>query len=88
MHSFSLSTLSLDEHLAFIPNNSTRNTVKTELELFYQELLKIFHIYQKEKLTIKTKLRRTYESYCSIHIPCKYKNVTERLTKHRYIIME
>ena len=84
MHNFSSSTLSLDEHLAFIPNNSTRNTVKTQLELFYQELLKIFYIYQKNKLTIKTKLRRTYESYCSIHIPCKYKKVTERLTKQRY----
>ena len=45
--SFSLYNLSCDEELALvygldqhIPNNSTRNTIKTEFEFFYQGLLK------------------------------------------------
>ena len=57
IHILSSYNLSRDEELALcygldqhIPNNSTRNTIKTEFELFYQGLLKTFHICQKNKL--------------------------------------
>ena len=49
IHNFSSYNLSLDEELArcygldqHIPNNSTRNTIKTEFKLFYQRLKKHF----------------------------------------------
>ena len=49
IHNFSSYNLSRDEELALcygldqhIPNNSTRNTIKTEFKLFYQGLKKHF----------------------------------------------
>ena len=36
---------------------------------------------------IKTKLRRTCESYCSIHVPHKCKKVIERLSRNNDIII-
>ena len=69
-----------------MPNNSIRNTIKTEFKAFYQGLSKnISHI--PEEQIIKTKLRRIYESYCSIHVPHKYKKVIERLSKNNNIII-
>ena len=36
---------------------------------------------------IKTKERRICEGYCSIHAPCKYKKVIERLSRNNGIII-
>ena len=36
---------------------------------------------------IKTKERRICEGYCSIHVPCKYKKVIERLSRNNGIII-
>ena len=89
IHSFSLYNLSRDEELALsygldqhIPNNSTRNTIETEFELFYQGLLKnISHVLEEQVSAIKTKLCRTCENYCSIHVAHNYKKVIERLSE-------
>ena len=42
----------------------------------------ISHIPEEQISAIKTKLRRTCESSCSIHVPHKYKKVIERLSKN------
>ena len=93
IHTFSSYNLSRDEELALcygldqdIPNNSTRNTIKTEFELIYQGLLKK-NIPEEQISAIKTKLRRTCESYCNIHVPRKYKKVIERLSRNNDIII-
>ena len=55
--------------------------MKTEFEIFYEGLLKnIWHVPEEQISAIKTKLCSTCESYCSIHVPHKYKKVTERLS--------
>ena len=95
IHNFSSCNLSRDRELALcygqdqhIPNNATRNTIKTEFELFYQGLLKnISHIPEEQISAIKTKLRRTCEIYCSIHVPHDYKKVIERLSRNNDIII-
>ena len=54
----------LDQH---IPNNWTRNIIKTEFELFYEGLLKsISHMTEEQVSAIKTKLCRTCVSYVEL----------------------
>ena len=79
---------SIQDYYRHIPNNSTRNTIETEFELFYQRLLKnISHILEEQISAVKTKLCRTWGSYYSIHVPHKYKKVIERLSKNNNIII-
>ena len=49
-------------------------------------LQKISHVPEEQISGIKTKLRRTCESSCSIYVPHKYKKVIERLSKNNDII--
>ena len=65
-----------------------RNAIKTEFELFYQRFSKnISHIPEEQISAIKTKQRIICEGYCSIHVPYKYKKITEKLSRNNDIII-
>ena len=55
-------------------------------EQFYQNLVKdISHILDNNLTRLKTKLRSTCERYTKIHVPYKYKTITDRLSKNQSI---
>ena len=68
----------LDTH---IPTNTNSNTIATEFELFFQNLLRdISNIPESETSKIKTKLRNTCEKYSKVKVPYRdrFKIIKER----------
>ena len=63
----------LDQH---IPYTICYDSINTEFELFYQNILCDFsHIPEQNLANFKTKLRNTCKKYCKIKVPFKYKEV-------------
>ena len=75
----------LDQH---IPYNIDNNSIKTEFELFYQNLLQHNSHLQEHTLSwIKAKLRNTCEKYCNIKTPYKYEKVIQNLRENQSVII-
>ena len=73
----------IDQH---IPNYTDRNTINTESELFFQNVLNDISNIPDETLTnIKTKLRSSCEKYYNKKTPYKYKKVISDLSKNSSI---
>ena len=69
-----------------IQNTVSYNSIKTEFELFYQNILRdISHIPEQTLAHVKTKLRNTCEKYCKTKIPWKYKEVIKKLSNNNSI---
>ena len=69
-----------------IQNTVSYNPIKTEFELFYQNILRdISHIPEQTLAHVKTKLRNTCEKYCKTKIPWKYKEVIKKLSNNNSI---
>ena len=84
VHNFSLYKLSKEEHEALpysldyqIPSKVSRNSLNTEFEIFFQNLLNdILAIPEENLIRIKTKLRSTYEKYYQKKLYFKYSQVS------------
>ena len=64
------------------------NSINTEFELFYQNILRdISHIPEQTLAHVKTKLRYTCEKYCKIKIPFKYKEVIKKMSNNNSIVI-
>ena len=95
IHNFSSYTLSDDEIMALnygldqhIPYTVIYNSINTELELFYQNILRdISHISEQNLAHVKTKLRSTCEKYCKIKVPFKCKEVIKKLSSNNSIVI-
>ena len=75
----------LDTH---IPANTNSNTVATEFELFFQNLLTdISNIPECEPSKIKTKLRSTSEKYPKVKVPYKHRKIVLELSKNENIVI-
>ena len=73
----------LDQH---IPTNINRNSIQTEFESFYQELVNDMPNISENKLQqVKTKLRNTCERYCNIKVPYKQKQIIKTLSQREDI---
>ena len=73
----------LDQH---IPTNINRNSIQTEFESFYQELVNDMPNIPENKLQqVKTKLRNTCERYCNIKVPYKQKQIIKTLSQREDI---
>ena len=60
----------------------TYNSINTELELFYQNVIRnISHIPEQNVAHVKIKLRNTCENYCKIKIPFKYREIIQKVIK-------
>ena len=95
VHNFSSYVLSNEEYTALsfgldhhIPTKSKYVATEVEFEQFYQGLLRnLTHIPDNELTSLKTKLRRTCEKYSKIHVPYKYKEVIDSLSKNENIVI-
>ena len=59
-----------------IPYTVSYNSINTEFELFYQNIIRdISHLPAQTLAHVKTKLRNTCKKYCKITILFKYKEV-------------
>ena len=95
IHNFSSYTFSDDEIMALnygldqhIPYPVNYNSINTELELFYQNILRyISHIPDQNLAHVETKLRSTCEKYCKIKVPFKYKEVLKKLSSNNSIVI-
>ena len=75
----------LDTH---IPANTNSNTIATEFELFFQNLLRdISNIPECELSKIKTKLRNTCEKYSKVKVPYKHTKIVLELSKNENIVI-
>ena len=75
----------MDTH---IPANTNSNTVATEFELFFQNLLTdISNIPECEPSKIKTKLRSTSEKYPKVKVPYKHRKIVLELSKNENIVI-
>ena len=65
----------LDTH---IPTNTNSNTIATEFEFFFQNLLRdISDIPESEISKIKTRLRNTCEKYSKVKVPYRHRVIKE-----------
>ena len=95
IHNFLSYTLSDDEIMALnygldqhIPYTVNYNSISTEFELFYQNILRDnSHIPEQNLAHAKTKLRSTCEKYCKIKVPFKYKEVIKKLSSNNSIVI-
>ena len=56
----------------------------TEFEQFYQSISKdISHIPENDLSCLKIIFRNTYKIYSKIHVPFKYKNVIDQLSRNK-----
>ena len=63
--------------------------MKTELEVFYQSLLKnLSHIAENNISLIKTKLRSTYKKYSKVYVPYEYRRIVENLSKNESFVIK
>ena len=75
----------LDTH---IPTNTNSNTIATEFELFFQNLLRdISDIPESEISKIKTKLRNTCEKYSKVKVPYRHRKIVLELSKNKNIVI-
>ena len=75
----------IDQH---IPSNVTRNSVNTEFEIFYQNILDDISKLPEQKIDkIKTNLRSTCEKYYKVKPHYKYRQVIENLSKNKSIVI-
>ena len=95
IQNFSSYTLSDDEIMALnygldqhIPYTVNYNSINTEFELFYQNILRdTSHIPEQNLAHVKTKLRSTCEKYCKIKVPFKRKEVIKKLSSNNSIVI-
>ena len=95
VHNFSSYKLSKEEHEALsysldyhIPSKVTRNSLNTEFEMFFQNLLNDISAIPEENLArIKMKLRSTCEKYYQVKPYFKYNQVTQNLSKNNEIVI-
>lgn len=74
IYNFSLYNLSSDENIALshrlnqhMPTKLTKYAIKTEFKIFYQGLLSgIPHILEQNIFAIKTKMLKSFKSYCNV----------------------
>ena len=93
VHNFSSFVLSNEEYNALsfgldhhMPTKSKDVDIEVEFEQFCQSLLRnLTHIQDNELTLLKTKLRSTCKKYSKINVPCKYKKVTDNLSKNKNI---
>ena len=93
VHNFSSFVLSNEEYNALsfgldhhMPTKSKDVDIEVEFEQFCQSLLRnLTHIQDNELTLLKTKLRSTCKKYSKINVPCKYKKVTDNLSKIKNI---
>ena len=91
VHNFSSYQLTTKEYTALsygfyhhIPFKFNSNRIHTELEQFYQSILKdIFHILESNLSCSKTKLQNASEKYSKIHDPYKYNKVIDLLSQKK-----
>ena len=75
----------LDQH---IPYTGNYNSINTEFELFYQNILQeVSHIPEQNLSHVKTKLRYTCEINSKIKIPFKYREVIKNLSNNNSIVI-
>ena len=75
----------LDEHIPIVCN---RNKLFTEIEMFYQHVLKdISHLNNDVIPRLKTKLRHTWDKYSQIKVPYKYRNVVNNLRRNKQLVI-
>ena len=75
----------LDHH---VPTKADRNTITTEFEQFFQNLLKdITHIPENKVGQIKTKLCNTCEKYCHVKVSNYQNKVINNLSEREDIII-
>ena len=73
----------LDTH---IPSRTNASMIYTELEVFYQGLLKgICNVPKPELQLIRTTLRNSCEKYTKIKAPYKYRKIINKLRKQKCI---
>ena len=95
IHNFSSYTLLDDEIMALnygldqhIPYTRNYNSISTEFELFYQNIIRdISNIPEQNLAHVKTKFRQSCEKYCKIKIPFKYKEVIKKLSNKNSIVI-
>ena len=95
IHNFSSYTLSDDEIMALnygldqhIPYTMNYNSINTEFELSYQNILRdISHIPEQNLAHVETKFQNTCEKYCKIKVPFKYKEVIKKLSNNNGIVI-
>ena len=74
----------LDTHIL---TNTNANTIATEFELFFQDLLRdISNIPECQLSKIKTKLRNTYKKYSKVKFPYKHRKIVLELSKNENIV--
>ena len=72
-----------------IPTKLNANKIQTEFEFFYWQLLRnAKHLSQQEQDQLKSKIRKTYESYARIKRPYKCKNIIENFSNNKSIIIK
>ena len=75
----------MDTH---VPANTNSNTNATELELFFQNLLRnISNILESKLSTIKTKLRNTFEKYSKGKVSSKHRKIVLELSQNENIVI-
>ena len=74
-------------HLSDAEITANSNTIVTEFELFFQNLLRdISNIPECELSKVKTKLRNTCEKYSKVKVPYKHRKIVLKLSKNETII--
>ena len=74
-------------HLSDAEITAKSNTIVTEFELFFQNLLRdISNIPECELSKVKTKLRNTCEKYSKVKVPYKHRKIVLKLSKNETII--
>ena len=95
IHNFSTYTLTKNEEKALmygldqhIPLSTDKNTIETEFEYFYQNILNNISDVPSNKLdSIKTKLRSSCEKYYNTQTPYKYKSIIKQLSMNEEVII-
>ena len=78
-------TYGLDQH---IPPSTDKNTIETEFEYFYQNILNDISDVPPNKLdSIKTRLRSSCEKYHNTQTPYKYKTIITQLSMNEEVII-
>ena len=74
-------------HLSDAEITANSNTIVTEFEFFFQNLLRdISNIPECELSKVKAKLRNTCEKYSKVKVPYKHRKIVLKLSKNETII--
>ena len=95
VHNFSSYKISKEEHEALsysldyhIPSKVTRNSLNTEFEMFFQNLLNNISAIPEEDLArIKMKFQSTCQKYYQVKPYFKYNQVIQNLSKNKEIVI-